>query len=444
MNPTPIPRRHLRRTLDRIRLLGAIGAGTLLSATAAGGQSVAITNARILPVSGPAIEKGTLVIRDGKIAAVGADVSVPAGARVIDGTGKTVTPGFLNSSTQVGIVEVEAVSGTNDTGSGDDDITAAFDVVYGLDPNSTRIPVTREGGVTRVIVAPSGGTGLIGGRGALIRLAGDRASEMVIQDPVAMFGILGEGAAARAGGARGVAVLRVRELLDDARDYLAHKAAFEANGRYRYGASRLDLEALGPVVAGRLPLALQVDRASDIENALQLAKDYRVKLILLGAAEGWEVADDIAKAGVPVVVNPLTDIPQFEEMGATLENAARLAEAGVDVAFATLDVPFPEANAGHLRYLAGNAVSYGMPYAEALEAVTATPARIWGVADRYGTLEPGKDADVVVWSGDPFELLSRAERVFIGGQEMPGDNRQKALLDRYRTLPGGMPAGYRR
>ena len=127
-------------------------------------------------------------------------------------------------------------------------------------------------------------------------------------------------------------------------------------------------------------------------------------------------------------------------MGATLENAARLAEAGVEVAFATFDA----ANARHLRYLAGNAVSYGMPFDAALEAVTAAPARIWGVADRFGTLEPGKDADVVVWSGDPFELLSRAERVFIGGQEMPGDNRQKALLDRYRTLPGGMPAGYRR
>jgi imidazolonepropionase-like amidohydrolase len=440
MSPTRTSRRRVQRTLDHIRLLGAVAAGTLLSATAAGGQSVAITNARILPVSGPAIEKGTLVIRDGKIAAVGADVSVPAGARVIDGTGKTVTPGFLNSSTQVGIVEVGAVSGSNDTGSGNDDITAAFDVVYGLNPNSTLIPVTREGGVTRVIVAPNGGTGLIGGRGALIRLTGDRASEMVIQDPAAMFGIFGEGAAARAGGARGDAVLRMRELLDDARDYVAHKAAFEANGRYRYGASRLDLEALGPVVAGRLPLALQVDRASDIENALQLAKDYRVKMILLGAAEGWEVADDIAKAGVPVVVNPLTDIPQFEEMGATLENAARLAEAGVEVAFATFDA----ANARHLRYLAGNAVSYGMPFDAALEAVTAAPARIWGVADRFGTLEPGKDADVVVWSGDPFELLSRAERVFIGGQEMPGDNRQKALLDRYRTLPGGMPAGYRR
>ncbi len=415
-------------------------AATLVLPAALSGQAVAITNARILPVSGPAIEGGTLVMREGKIVAVGADVDVPAGARVIDGTGKTVTPGFLNSSTQVGIVEVGAVSGTNDTGSENDGITAAFDVVYGLNPNSTLIPIERTGGITRAIVAPSAGAGLVGGRGALIQLTGDRASEMVLKDPVAMFGILGAAAAARAGGARGDAVLRMRELLDDARDYATNRASFEANGRYRYGASRLDLEALVPVVEGRLPFALEVNRASDIENALQLAKDDHLKLILMGAAEGWEVADDIAKAGAPVVMNPLTDIPQFEELGATLENAARLSKAGVEVAFATFDA----ANARNVRYLAGNAVSYGMPYDAALAAVTLNPARIWGVADRFGTLEPGKDADVVVWNGDPFEVMTWAEHVFIGGKEMPGDNRQKALLERYRTLQGRMPAGYER
>jgi imidazolonepropionase-like amidohydrolase len=417
--------------------LAAVGAVAFTGAGRA--QTIAITNARILPVAGPPIERGTLVMRDGKIAAVGANVPVPAGAQVIDGTGKTVTPGFLNSDTQVGIVEIDAVSESNDTGSGNDQITAAFDVTWGLNPNSTLIPIERTGGITRAVVAPAARAGLIAGQGAVIRLAGDRTSQMVDRPRVAMFGVLDQGAAAQAGGSREDAVLRIRELLEDARDYAAHRSAYESRDRRDYSASRLDLEALVPVVQGKMLLALNVNRAADIENALQLARDYKLKLILLGAAEGWEVADDIAHAGVPVVMDPLTDIPDFDQLGATLENAARMAKAGVQLAFATFDA----SNARNVRFLAGNAVSYGMPYDAALRAVTVNPARIWGIAEHYGTLEPGKDADVVVWTGDPFELLSYAQHVFIQGREMPGDNRQQELLDRYRTLNGPLPPQYK-
>jgi imidazolonepropionase-like amidohydrolase len=183
-----------------------------------------------------------------------------------------------------------------------------------------------------------------------------------------------------------------------------------------------------------------VDRAPDILNALALAREFKLRLILSGGAEGWMVADAIRAAGVPVVMNPLTDIPGYDNLAATLENAARLQKAGVTVAFATFDAH----NARNLRFLAGNAVANGMPYDAALAAITSAPARIWGADSLTGTLVPGRRADLVVWSGDPFELMTRAEHVLIAGREMPPDNRQLELLARYRTLGDSVPAQYRR
>ncbi len=417
-----------------LALAGGLAA-LALPARPAAAQTVALTNGKIYPVAGPVIERGTVLIRDGRIAAVGADVPVPAGARVIDVAGKVVTPGFMDAATGLGVVEVAAVRGTNDDAVQNSRITAAFNTADAIDPFSTLIPVERVEGITRAVVAP-GGWGLISGQGIAIDLGTEGMPRMVDRTPVAMYADLSSTGARAAGGSRAAAVLMLREALADARDYAANRRAFESNARRAYALSRLDLEALVPVVQGRVPLAVHVERAADILETLRLAREEKVGLILTGVADGWVVASEIARAHVPVVIDPLRNLPDFEARGASLENAGRLAKAGVEVALATFDAH----NARNVKYFAGNAVAYGMPYDAALRAVTVNPARIFGIADRYGTLEPGKDADVVVWSGDPFELTTLVEHVFIRGAEMPAETRQRDLLRRYRVLDGTPPA----
>ena len=225
-------------------------------------------------------------------------------------------------------------------------------------------------------------------------------------------------------------MLRLREALQDALDFSRNRAAWNSAQRRAYARGRLDLEALVPVVRGELPLAVQANRASDLLAAMRLAQEFRPKLILMGAAEGWRVAGELAAQKVPVVIKPLTNIPSFDALDATLENAARLSKAGVTLVLSSFDTH----NARNLRQEAGNAIAYGLDREAALRAVTLTPAEVWGIAARHGSLEPGKDADVVVWSGDPFELTTGREHVFIQGREMSRDTRQRQLLERYRTI----------
>jgi len=407
---------------------------------AAHAETVAITGATVHTLgSQGTIQNGTVILENGKIRAVGAGVSVPAGARRIDAHGKVVTPGLFDSLSHIGAVEVGAVDPSNDVRVEDDRITAAYDIADVLNPRSVLIPVNRIEGLTRVVVAPETGKSLIAGKGAVIHLGGP--GDYLVRSPAAMFAVLGENGAELAGGSRGGAILRLREALQDALDYAANKKAFEQGDRREYALSRLDLEALVPVVKGALPLVVAVNRASDIEATLRLAREYHLKLILAGADEGWVVAKQIAEAKVPVLVSPLDDLPErFETLGATLENPARLYKAGVTIAFMTGDAH----NGRNLKQAAGNAVAYGLPWDAALAAITAVPARIWGIADRYGTLEPGKDADVVIWSGDPLELSSFPDAVFIRGVEVPMTSRQLELRDRYKTLGGPLPPAYKK
>ena len=399
-------------------------------AAAPAGETVAIINARVLPVSGPALERGMVLIANGKIAAVGTSVALPEGARVIDATGKVVTPGWLESATQLGIVEIpSSAEGTADQTTSDPGLSAAFSVVDAFNGDTTLIPVTRVEGITRAVVMPAGNHVLVG-QGAVIDLSGAQAPEAITRAPAAMFAQLGEAGAAAEGGSRASAMLRLREALQDALDFARNRLAWNAAQRHPYTRGRLDLEALGPVVRGELPLVVQANRASDLLAALRLAQEFKLKLILMGAAEGWRVADQIAAQKVPVVIKPLTNIPSFDALGATLENAARLSKAGVALVLSS----FETHNARNLRQEAGNAISYGLDRDAALRAVTLTPAEVWGIAARYGSLEPGKDADVVVWSGDPFELTTGPEHVFIKGHEMSKDTRQRRLLERYRTI----------
>lgn len=392
-------------------------------------QEIAIVGGTVHPVSGPPIENATVLIRDGRIVAVGADVAVPDAARRIDASGKVVTPGLFVPYSQLGLVEVDLVGQTRDERMQDDQITPAFDPVAGLNPRSTLIPFARSGGLTTAVAAPSGG--LIAGQASVIDLAGDTPTGMLVARRVAMMADFDEGAAAAVGGSRGAAALRLREALEDARFWAARRAAFDRGESRELTQSRLDLAALQPVLAGEIPLVVEAHRASDILAVLDIAAEFGLRPVILGGTEAWMVARALAAESVPVILKPLTSLPSgFERLGARFDNAALLAAAEIPIAF----TPFENHRAGEITQEAGNAVRWGLSWEEALRAVTLTPAEIFGVSDRYGSLAPGRVANVVVWSGDPLELSTRAETVLVRGRVMPDWSRQKELLERYRAL----------
>jgi imidazolonepropionase-like amidohydrolase len=446
--------------MRRLALLLATAAIGL--ATQAQAATVAIVNARILNPGAAEIANGTVVLRDGKVVSVGANVAAPAGAEVVDAKGGVVTPGFVAVNSNLGAVEISMVG--DDVAVSTPDLGAAFDIQYALNPDSPVIPVARLGGITSAVVTPradggQGGAGehddggaehtsgapasehahnLFAGQAAVIQLV--RGQEMLVKPKVAMVSPFGEAGARVAGGARGANFVLLKEALADVRAYARNRAAYERAGYRDLALSRADLEALIPVVEGRMPLVAVANRASDIRAVLKLARDEKLKLILTGAAEAWRVAPEIAAAGVPVILNPVLDRPtSLETLGSTLENAARLEKAGVIVAI--------EGNSGahrahEMRYNAGIASANGMSRQGALAAITINPARIFGVADRLGSLEPGKDADLVIWSGDPFEPLSRPQLILVRGEAQPLRSRQLDLRDRYLDLKRPMPPGY--
>jgi len=392
-------------------------------------QTIAVTGATVYPVSGPKLANATVLIKDGKIAAVGAHVPIPADATRIDARGTWVTPGLIDGAGQMGLVEITMVSGTREGTVKGDTIAAAFNVAEGINPGSTLIPVTRMEGVTSTLAVPSGN--LVSGQAVLIDLDGATIEQMLVKSPVGIVADLSESGKESAGGSRAAAAARLRRVFRDALEYERRQADYSRAQIEPLGASAADLAALLPVLHGREPLIARANRRSDLETALRLAKEFNLKLILAGAAEGWEIAGEIARAGVSVLVEPMNNIPSYDGLGIRLENAALLAQAGVHLALLETDTH----NARNLRQQAGNAVSYGLSWDQALRAVTLTPAEIFGVADRYGSLEPGKVANIVVWSGDPFEFTTRVEHVLIRGRAVPLRSRQTELFERYKKLP---------
>ena len=392
-------------------------------------QTIAVTGGTVYPVSGPKIANGTVLIHDGNIAAVGANVTIPSGATRIDATGKWVTPGLIDGGGQMGLVEINAVRGTREGALASDTVAAAFNVAEGINPASALIPVTRIEGITTALAAPDGH--LISGQAVLIDLDGATIEQMVVKSPVAIVARLNEDVKDEAGGSRAGVAQRLRRVFGDALEYGRRKGDYGRAQMQPLAAPAADLEALLPVLRGELPLIAVANRKSDIETALRIGREYKLKLILAGAAEGWEIADEVARAGVPVLVEPMDNIPSYDALGIRYENAALLAKAGVKVVLMETDTH----NARNLRQQAGNAVSYGMTWDQALRAVTLSAAEAFGVADRYGSLEPGKVGDVVVWSGDPFEFTTAAEHVLIRGKEVPLRSRQTELFERYKKLP---------
>lgn len=410
---------------------------TAMLAMPAAAQTIAITGGKVYPVSGPPIENGTVIITNGRIAAVGVNVPIPAGAQRIDATGKIVTPGFVNSATQLGVQEVSQVNDTRDMSArGKDNIAAAFTVWEGLNPNSVMLAPARKEGITSFVVIPTGG--LVAGQAALLDVVPGTTTEMIIRAPVAMVAEVGDPQSAGVN-SRGELIVKLRELLDDTKFFQTHRDAFDRAQTRPFAASRLDLQAMIPVVEGKLPLLITVDRASDIDAAMRLARDYNVKLMIGGGAEAWMMADKLAAARIPVLTGAMNNIPGgFAALGQRQESAALLRKAGVPVALiGNAGGGDEEAfNVRNLKQEAGNAVAYGMTWDDALRAVTLTPAEVFGVADRIGSLQPGREGNVVVWSGDPFEFSTRVEHVFVRGREYTDKTRQDMLMDRYKTLPG--------
>jgi imidazolonepropionase-like amidohydrolase len=395
-------------------------------------QPIAIVGARVYPVSGPPIENATVVIDDGTIKEVGAKVAVPSGATRIEAKGKWVTPGLIHAASGLGLVEIGAVPDANDASAkGDRAVAASFRPWEGLNPETVLWEPARNEGVTSVVVAP-GGRGLISGQAAIVDLSDGARAGLLRRAPAAMFGQLSSAEAAGAS-ARGELVQRFRELIGDVRAFAARRDDYDAGNSRDLSARRVDLEAMIPVVDGRLPLVVSVNRAADIETALDLARELNLTIMVLGGAEAWKVAGRLATEKVPVLTGALDNIPSsFATLGSRQENAGLLAKAGVPLII--VGNPGEAFNVRNIRQEAGNAVAYGLPWDAALRAVTLTVAEQFGVADRVGSLQAGRDANVVVWSGDPFEFATVAEHVFVRGRSVKQPSRQDELTEKYKKL----------
>ena len=417
----------------------------------AAAQTVAITNARIAIGDGSApIESGTVLISNGRIAAAGANVAIPADAERVDAGGRWVTPGMVAGFTELGLGEVDAVEQVNDTAAPGSPFSAGIDIAPAINPASSALDVTRARGVTRAIVAPAAARFIFAGQGALIDTAEDR--QAVFAPRAFQYAELGEQGAGKAGGSRPAAFAFFRNAMLEARDYARNPSAY--GGRESDSLlMRLDAAALVPVVEGRMPLLVHVERASDILSVIGLKQDFpQLKLVLVGAKEGWLVADRIAAARVPVLASALVDLPEsFETLAATQSNIGRMQRAGVEVALAemALSADWQPRNA---KQSAGNLVALekipgatGLDWNQALAAITSRPAEAIGMGGEFGSLRPGRRADVVIWDGDPLELASAPVVVLIDGVQQPLETRQSRLRDRYRNLGrGDLPRAYRR
>jgi len=418
-------------------LISALAVGLALAGPALA-QSYAVTNGRVVTnTDAGIIDDGTVLIRDGDIVAVGANVSIPAGTTVIDADGGWITPGIFAPVTQLGLIEVALESSTEDAGADDSAFSVALDVADGFNPNGTHIDSTRIEGVTRAALYPSTGHNLFAGQGALISTTGEYDS--LFEEGSFVVADMSENGAETAGGSRSAAWAFLEAAFADARGYPGRFSGDHMGDAL----NRYDAAALVPVVRGRIPLVINVDRASDIRRALRFQRENApARIIIHGGAEAWMVADEVAAAGVPVLFDPIRNLPgSFDRLGSTLEAANRLHQAGVTVAYTTqsADGYF---NVRLLTQHAGNAVTHGVPWDAAFRSITLTPAAIYGVDARYGALAAGYSGDVVVWDGDPLEVMTGATHVLIDGEPVSMETRQTDLRDRYINITRDRPFAY--
>jgi imidazolonepropionase-like amidohydrolase len=410
-----------------------------VSAQAGGtGKTIAITNARIVPVAGPEVAKGTILVRDGKIAEIGADVAVPPGAEVVDATGLRAYPGLIDGYSQLGLVEISGVAATVDnreTGRLNPQARALEAVRY----DSMHIPITRSNGITAAIVAPSGG--VIAGVSCLLKLDGWTNREMAVLPAATMqielpgirSGRGGFGGGRRGGQpqATGPAILaELRELFQAARAYEKRRDAAAKDARLALPEHNETYECLLPLIKGEIPAMISVHGERDIRAAIAFVRDEKLKAVFYGVEQGFKVAKELAESGIPVVLGSLYDLPPVWEDGydALYRNPGVLAEAGVKIAFSSSSASV----AKDLPYHAAKAAAFGLDRAEALRAVTLSPAEIFGVAATMGSLEKGKAANIVLADDDILELRTNIVKVWIDGRECDLSNRYTELLDKFK------------
>ncbi len=407
----------------------------------AAAQVLAVTHAEAWTMEGAEpVRDATIVIADGKVVSVTPGGAVPKDATVIDARGKPVTPGLVSGATQIGLVEVSGSADTRDQAS-HDERNAGFDVSRALNGNSTLVSLARADGVTRALIYPSPSRfAPFNGEASIARLR-DGVDILDARD-VAVYAVIGGGVWDKLG-SRASQWSVLHKALGDAK----RAAAVHADGdkKDRRGdkhrgppagkARRGGEELIRAVLRGEVPLAIQAQRESDIRQAAALASEFGIRVVIVGGAEAWRAADALAAAKVAVVLDPQANLPgSFDQLGARQDNAALLATAGVTVAIGQAGGAIhSNYNAGMgLREGAGIAVANGLPYADALRAVTVNPMRIWG--REGGTLTPGSEADLVVWDGDPLEPSTNAVKVIIEGREVSNRSRQDLLAERYKEM----------
>ena len=406
-------------------------------------ETYAIRNARIVTVTGAVIERGTVVVRDGKITAVGASAAVPSGAKIIDATGLSVYPGMIDSGTTLGLEEIGSVSGGQDTAEmGTNNADIHVDIA--INASSSHLAVTRVNGITTALTAPGGG--LIAGRSALINLAGWNWKEMVVKSPIAMHinwpggggrgfggGFGQQQASADGRSAADRQIDELKQILRDARAYADAKDARAKDPSLPRQDVDLKKEGLIPVVRGQVPMVVSAQMARDIRRAVEFADEMKVKIIISGGVEAHKVADLLKTKNIPVIVGPVVRMPVNEDdpYDWPFANAGLLSKAGVKIAFQTQS----SAEARDLPYHAGMAAAFGLAREEALKAVTIYPAEIFGVADRLGSIDVGKIANLIVTDGDPLEILTQIKHLFINGKPVPLTSRHTELYEKYKARP---------
>ena len=437
------------RAMKLIGMLLLLGSYASAWAQVAG---VAITNAKIVDETGIVQENITIIMQHGVVQAIGSDLPIDDEMDVVDAQGNWVTSGFVAASGHLGLVEVGAVTDSVDTATQHRQLTAGFKVVDAFNSQSSLIAIARTEGLTSALIMPSirnnGDEGsyanVFAGTAALVDLSGDFRSVRVAEAGVVAS--LGDDGKDAAGGSRAAAVAGLRAGLDAGRIYA--ESADEVSGFELPEAledapfSPADLRQFAKVVTGELPLIVSVDRASEILRVIDLVEEYSIRAVIMGGAEAWRVAGPLADAGIGVILNGENNLPlSFDHMGARLDSAAILAKAGVQIAFSGENASTH--NARNMRQVAGLAVAHGLPWHEAIKALTLSAAGLLDLESDVGRLQAGALADLVVWGGDPLELMTYPTQVWIDGQLQDLGNRQTRLRDRYLDLNDPMPHAYR-
>jgi imidazolonepropionase-like amidohydrolase len=407
--------------------------GALFSAQALATQ-YAIVGAKVHTLSSQGtLDNASVLIKDGVIEAVVAGADVPSGYARINAQGKVVTPGLIGAYTSLGLQEVSMSAGQIDSSADESDFTtvgAAFDVSFAVNPDSTLIAINRMEGITAAATNIERSEYMFKGQGTIMQLADD---DPVLAPRAFITLDMSGDAADDNGGSRAILWPKLLHVLAEAQNYDSEE--------YDGFASKADMEALSLLFTEQKPLLIMADRKADILQIIRLKNQYKgLNVVLVNGAEAWRVAEQLAQANIPVILNPEYNLPgNFERIGATLANAGRLANAGVTIA-----IGMETHNIRLATQHAGNAVANGLAYADGLAALTKNVAAIFGVDDQIGQIAPGMRADVVIWSGDPLEVTEAAEHVFIAGKPIAMRSRQTELRDRYLGLQDTKPMPHHR